>query len=112
MRVKVPDPRRAPRAKVSLPVRVQPFDSKYPEEICATLNVSRNGLYFVTSLRHYLECYFRGMKVRVMRNYQSNDPANRDESGEIVRVESLGEGKWGVAIHIPRGAQSEVHSGE
>jgi hypothetical protein len=51
--------------------------------------VSLNGLYYVTSLGHYLEQYFRGMKVYVMRNYQPGDPANHEESGNIVRVNRL-----------------------
>jgi hypothetical protein len=40
--------RSTPRAKISLPIRIRPFDSKYPEEIGTTLNMSRDGLFFVT----------------------------------------------------------------
>ena len=90
----------APRTKVSLPIRVRPFDSKSSEEICTTLNVSRDGLCFVTSARHYLKLYFRHMKVHVMRNFQPNDSANQEEIGDIVRIEGPKDGKWGVAICI------------
>lgn len=44
--------------------------------------------------------YFAGMEVFVTRNFQPNDPANREENGTIVRVDELKDGKWGVAIQI------------
>src|ERR1019366_6688720 len=103
--------RRAPRARISLPIRVRPFESKYPEEIGTTVNMSRNGLYFVTSAGHYLELYFRSMKVRVMRNFQPNDPANQEEIGDVVRVEGPKDGKWGVAICIATATKSGARSG-
>lgn len=100
MKVPISNRRNAPRAKISLPIRVRPFDSKYPEEISKTLNISRDGLFFVTPARHYLELYFRHTKVRVMRNFQPNDPANQEEIGDVVRVEGPKVGMWGVAICI------------
>ena len=104
MEAPIKNRRRAPRAKLSLPVRIRCFDSHYPEEIGSTLNVSREGLYFVTSARHYLEQYFRDAKVHVIRNFQPGDFMNLEETGQIVRVESLPDAKWGVAIHIRLGA--------
>ena len=101
----------APRARLSLPVRVRPFDSKCPEEIDTTLNMSRDGLYFVTSAGHYLEIYFRNMKVHVMRNFQANDPANHEEIGDVVRVDGPKGGKWGVAIRIAAATNSGVRLG-
>jgi PilZ domain len=95
--------RRSARAKLSLPVRIRCSDSNYLEEIGRTLNVSREGLYFVTSARHYLEQYFRNAKVHVMRNFRADDLTNLEETGQIVRVEGLPDGKWGVAIHIRLG---------
>jgi hypothetical protein len=62
--------------------------------------VSRNGPYFVTSLGHYLEQYFRGMKVYVMRNNQPGAPAYPEEPGNLVRVNRLEEVRWGIAIKI------------
>src|ERR1700674_4727361 len=100
MRVAISNRRSAPRAKISLPVRVRPFASNYPEEICTTLNMSREGLYFVTSAGHYLEQYFRNLKVYVMRNFHSNDPANQEEIGDVVRGGGQRDGKWGVPIAI------------
>ena len=62
--------------------------------------MSREGLYFETSARHYLEHYFYNGKVLVIRNFQPGDLINLEETGQIVRVESLLDGKLGVAIHI------------
>ena len=92
--------RRAPRAKLSLPVRIRCFDLNWTEEIGRTSNVSREGLYFETSERHYLEQYFRNWKVSVMRNFQPGDIANLEETGQIVRIDRLPDEKLGVAIHI------------
>lgn len=92
--------RLAPRAKLSLPVRIRCFDSNWTEEIGRTSNVSREGLYFETSARHYLEQYFRNWKVSVVRNFQPGDIANLEESDQIVRIDRLADGKLGVAIHI------------
>jgi hypothetical protein len=87
---------RQPRAKLSQPMRVRPHDPRCPEEICITLNVSRTGFYFETSLGHY----FSGMDVYVTRNFHLGDPMNREELGDVVRVERLETRKWGVAIRV------------
>ena len=87
---------RSPRAKLSQPVRVRPYDPHDPEEVCVTENLSRKGFYFETSLSHY----FSGMCVAVTRNFVPGDPMNREEGAEVVRVERLKNGKWGVAIRV------------
>lgn len=88
--------RRAPRAKLAQPVRIRPDDDHYPEEIATTANVSRGGFFFVTSLGHY----YVGMGVSVTIGYRPKDPMNKEEAGEIVRIEKVGEDKWGVAIRV------------
>ncbi len=100
MEAPIKNRRRAPRAKVSLPIRIRCLDSNWPEEIGRTSNVSREGLYFETSARHYLEQYFHNWKVGVIRNFQSGDIINLEETGQIVRIDRLPDGKSGVAIHI------------
>jgi hypothetical protein len=87
---------RSPRAKLSQSVRVRPYDPHDPEEVCVTQNLSRMGFYFETSLGHY----FSGMSVGLTRNFAPGDPVNREERGEVVRVERLKNGNWGVAIRI------------
>ena len=100
MEAPIKNRRRAPRAKLSLPVRIRCVDSNWPEEIGRTSNVSREGLYFETSAKHYLEQYFLNLKVGVIRNFQPGDITNREETGQIVRIDGLPNGKLGVAIHI------------
>lgn len=87
---------RPPRAKMAQPVRVRPFDSHYPEEMCVTQNVSRRGFYFETLLGHY----FTGMYVYVTRNFHPGDFMSREETADVVRVEKLKSGKWGVAMRV------------
>ena len=100
MEAPIKNRRRAPRAKLSLPVRIRCFDMNWTEEIGKTSNVSREGLYFETSARHYLEQYFRNRKVSVVRNFQPGDIVNLEETGQIVRIDRLPDGKLGVAIHL------------
>jgi hypothetical protein len=86
------------RINQSRTVRIRPAESQYPAEIRITLNVSRDGLYFATSISHY----FPGMIVYITRDLGSNDPAIREEQGTVVRVDKLKEGRWGVAVHLDR----------
>ena len=88
--------RRALRENVSEPVLICPCDSEYPEEVCTTLNVSRNGLYFATTAEHY----FPGMNVIVTLNFRPDDPTQPEYIGDVVRLERLEDRKWGVAIRI------------
>ena len=77
-------------------MRVRPLDSHYPEEICTTDNVSKGGFYFTTGKDHYV----KGMALQITRNFQPGDPTNKEESADVIRVEQVGEGKWGVAVRI------------
>src|ERR1700739_1535647 len=88
--------RLTPRENLSEPVRVRPCDSQYPEEICTSVNVSRNGLYLVTSTDYY----FVGMNVIVTLNFGPDDPMHRERIGDVVRVDKLEGDKWGRAIRI------------
>jgi hypothetical protein len=96
MKVAPKDRRITSRIDQSQTVRIRPAESKYAKEIRTTLNVSWDGLYFATSMGYYSS----GMIVYVARNFQSNNPANREEKGTVVRVDKLKEGRWGVAIHF------------
>jgi hypothetical protein len=44
------------------------------------------------------------MEVYVTRNFQPGDPMKHEETGDVVRVDKLGNGKWGVAIRIVKHA--------
>jgi hypothetical protein len=87
---------RPPRAKLAQPVRVRPYDPHDPDEICVTKNVSRKGFYFETSSGHY----FVGMMVAVTRNFVPSDRFSHEEGGEVIRVERLTSGNFGVAVRI------------
>src|ERR1700680_1097431 len=96
MQIAIKERRQTQRENRSEPVRICPCEPQYPEEVCTTLNVSRNGLYFATVTDHY----FPGMNVIVTFNLRSDDPMNREYIGDVVRLERLEDGKWGVAIRI------------
>lgn len=88
--------RESPRTNVFKPVRLQPLDPKYEEEVRATLNVSRDGLYF----RSWAEHYQIGMRLRVTFPYASVDLCNSEYLGEVLRVDELEDGSWGIALRI------------
>ena len=99
--------RLTPREPLSEPVRVRPCDTLYPEEICTTANVSRSGLYFVTSASYY----YVGMNVVVTLNFGPDDPIHREQIGDVVRIDELDEDKWGVAIRILMHNNPGIYSG-
>ena len=99
--------RLTPRETLSEPVRIRPCDSQYPEEICSTLNVSRSGLYFVSSSDYY----FLGMNVIVTLNFGPDDPMHREQIGDVVRMERIDGHKWGIAIRILMHNNPGIYSG-
>ena len=44
--------------------------------------------------------YFIGMNVVVTLNFGPDDPMHREQIGDVVRLEKLEDGGWGVAIRI------------
>jgi hypothetical protein len=107
MQTAVKECRLTPRENLSEPVLIRPCDSQYPEEICTSVNVSRSGLYLVTSTEHY----FVGMNVIVALNFGPDDPMHREQIGDVVRVDRLEDGKWGVAIRILMHNNPGIYSG-
>jgi hypothetical protein len=99
--------RLTPRETLSEPVLIRPCDPVYPEEICTTANVSRNGLYFVTPSKHYAV----GMNVVVMLNFGPNDPIHREQVGDVVRIEKVDGDKFGVAVRILMHNNPGIYSG-
>ena len=96
-----------PRENLSEPVLVRPCDPQYPEEICTTMNVSRTGLFFVTSTEHY----YVGMNVIVTLNFGPDDPMHREQIGDVVRMERVEDDKWGIAIRILFHGNPGIYSG-
>ena len=67
------------------------------DEVNATLNVSRNGLYFVTELDKYTP----GLQVMVTYPYSEMPGSiNVEHIGEVVRIDRLAHGRSGIAIHL------------
>ncbi len=102
--------RRWPRIQITQPVRLRSADPSVAlEEISSTVDVSREGIYFLTRL----DSYRVGMQLRVVFPYIAERPPSPDEEhpAEVVRVKSLPNGVCGVALRFEarpakRGASS------
>jgi hypothetical protein len=90
------DRRFSRREKLAHPVRVRPTDPRQEEEVRATVNFSRGGLYFTTSLQHY----YIGMQVQLAFPYREGEPVFRTTAAEVVRLERRAGAKWGVAVRL------------
>jgi hypothetical protein len=93
------DKRRSRRAKMSRPLRVRPSDPQddHFEDLPVSVNASREGIYFTTRR----ETYYAGMRVFVTFPYSSpHDPMNSEYVAQVVRVEKLPNGKFGVAVNL------------
>jgi hypothetical protein len=91
--------RRSRRLKMGQPLMVRPLDRKneIDADIGATQNVSRDGFYFHTKRDFYLE----GLRLSVTLPYHSpDDSRNREHIGQVLRVEPLPDGQFGVAIRL------------
>jgi hypothetical protein len=84
------------RAKIARNVLIRPCDPRYRGEVQATANWSRDGLYFVTSSKHY----YMNMRLTLTTDYEANDPCKSSSFGEIVRIDKLEDGKLGIAVRI------------
>lgn len=90
--------RRRKRAKISAQVRVRTINSPTSfEEVCKTVDVSRDGLLFVTSHAGY----WQGQPLEVTFPY-STDPSalNQAQAAEVVRVKERGEGQFGIGVQF------------
>jgi CheY-like chemotaxis protein len=99
--------RRKRRALISAPVRVRGVDvtSDAPNEISTTVDVSRNGILFVTANTGF----HRGMDVAVTFPYTKAPSAPQSEQpGSVVRVSDLSNGQIAVAIAFGVGAGEHI----
>lgn len=88
--------RRERRVKLSMPVWLRPINSRYPEETCTSVDVAKSGLLLRSSLNHY----YVGMEVYLTRNVRAGGPADPEEHGSVVRVETMQNGSCRIAIRI------------
>ena len=87
------------RAKIARPVRVRPSDPRdeHFEDLPVSVNASKEGIFFTTRRKSY----YRGMRVFVTFPFSSaHDPMNCEYVAEVVRVEEMPNGKFGVAVHL------------
>jgi CheY-like chemotaxis protein len=92
------DRRRRRRAKISAQVYVKLLDPGNPfEEICMSVDVSRDGLLFASDSPNYQ----KGQRLEVVFPY-SNMPGaiNQGQPAEVVRLVPQPGGKHGIAIHF------------
>ena len=90
--------RRRRRAKISAQVHIRAVNSPEPfEEVCMTVDVSRDGLLFSSGFSGY----WKGQRVEVVFPY-SNAPGavNSGQPADVVRVEAQEGGRSAVAIHF------------
>ena len=91
--------RRARRARIVKQVRVRPSDPRddHFEDLSISANASKHGIYFVSRKSNY----YKGMRVFVTFPFTSpHDPMNCEYLAEVVRVESLPNNKFGVALDL------------
>lgn len=91
--------RKSRRAKITKPLRVRPSEPRdeHFEDLPVSVNASKEGVYFQTRR----DSYYKGMRVFVTFPYSSaHDPMNCEYVAEVVRVEPLPNGKFGVAVHL------------
>jgi len=90
--------RRTRRTKIARPTLARPVDPKYKhkEEVQSSVNSSRDGLYFTTEAKRY----HVGMHLNVTLGYTPNDPFNYQSLGEVVRIDRLDDGRFGIAVKI------------
>jgi hypothetical protein len=91
--------RRSRRAKIAKPLRVRPSEPRdeHFDDLPTSVNASKDGIYFVTRKSNY----YKGMRVFVTFPFSSaHDPMNCEYVAEVVRVETLPNSKFGVALHL------------
>ena len=97
------DRRREPRTRIDRPAYVRPVGSSGPrfEEVRAMRDFSRSGFHFITEKGFYRE----GMQLCVIPAFGS---FNFEYVGEVVRIERLPFGDYGVAVRLLRMGNNEV----
>jgi hypothetical protein len=98
----VQERRRSRRLKIGQPLKVVPTDPSgdIREDSGKTRNVSREGFYFLTKKKGYQE----GMRLFVTLPFHGpSDLRNHEHLGQVIRVDALENGEWGVAVQFLSG---------
>jgi CheY-like chemotaxis protein len=101
--------RRRKRAKISAQVHVSAPNAAKPfEEICKSVDVSRDGLLFMSARAGYS----KGQRLDVTFPYSTAAAAlNQPQTAEVVRVENRGNGQHGVAVQFLVAKQEDAVKG-
>jgi two-component system chemotaxis response regulator CheY len=101
--------RRRKRAKISAQVHVSAANAPQPfEEICKSVDVSRDGLLFMTARAGY----WKGQRLDVTFPYSTAAAAlNQPQTAEVVRVEDRGNGQHGVGVQFVTAKQDAAGKG-
>jgi len=110
------DRRKRRRALISAPIRVRAVDvtEDGPDEVSTTLDVSRNGVQFVSDLPGSTSPashagFAAGMEVGVTFPY-TNTPqiAQAEQAGRVVRVSEMPDGRRSVAVALGLGVGEDI----
>ena len=80
-------------------MRVRPSEPRddHFEDLPSSVNASKHGIYFISKRTNY----YKGMRVFVTFPYTSaHDPMNSEYLAEVVRIDALPNGKFGVAVDL------------
>ena len=99
------DRRREPRTRIDRPVYVQPASLSGPrfEEVRTMRDFSRSGFYFITQKGFYRE----GMQLYVIPAFSC---LNSEYVGEVVRIDRLPFGDYGIAVRLLRMGNAVVNA--
>ena len=91
--------RRSRRAKMARTLRVRPSEPRdeHFEDLTTSTNASKEGIYFTTRRSDY----YPGMRAFVTFPFGSpHDPMNREYVAQVMRVDKLPNGRFGVAVQL------------
>jgi hypothetical protein len=93
-----PDKRRSRRIRIGQPLKIRVLDPKDAfEERSVTKNVSREGIYFESTVAAYRE----GMRLYVtVPHHEPRSEQDREYLAQVVRVERLEQERRGVAVQF------------
>ena len=79
-------------------MRVRPSEPRddHFEDLPNSVNASKHGIYFVSRLSNY----YKGMRVFITFPYSPNDPMSSEYLADVVRIDSLPNGKFGIAVDL------------
>ena len=102
MQTRAQERRKSRRLKMGQPLKVIATDpgGGMREDSGTTRNVSRDGFYFISKKKGYRE----GMRLYVTLPFHApGDLRNHEYLGQVIRVDTLENGEWGVAIQLLSG---------